>query len=32
MSDLVFLGLTLVFFAATYAFVVVCEQLMDEKP
>jgi hypothetical protein len=31
MSDLLFIGLTLLFFALTYGFVVVCERLMEEK-
>jgi hypothetical protein len=30
MSDLVFLGLTLLLLAATYGVVTVCERLMDE--
>ena len=29
MSDLTFVGLTLLFFALTYALIVVCEQLME---
>ena len=32
MSDLVFLGLTLAFFAVTYILIMVCERLMEEKP
>lgn len=32
MSDLLFLGLTLLFFALTYGLIKVCEQLMEEKP
>jgi hypothetical protein len=32
MSDLVFLGLTLLFFAVTFGLVVACERLMEEKP
>lgn len=31
MMDLAYLGLSLGFFAATYALVVVCERLMEEK-
>jgi hypothetical protein len=29
MGDLVFVGLTLVFFAATWGLVVICERLME---
>lgn len=32
MSDLVFLGLTVLFFVATYGLIVACERLMEEKP
>jgi hypothetical protein len=31
MNDLLYLGLTLLFFAATYGLIVVCERLMEEK-
>jgi hypothetical protein len=31
MTDLVYIGLTLLFFALTYGFIVVCERLMEEK-
>ena len=31
MSDLTFVGLTLLFFALTYGLIVVCERLMEEK-
>ena len=31
MADLLYLGLTVLFFALTYGFVVVCERLMEEK-
>ena len=31
MADLVYIGLTLVFFALTYGFIIVCERLMEEK-
>jgi hypothetical protein len=31
MNDLLYLGLTILFFALTYGFVVVCERLMEEK-
>ncbi len=31
MSDLIFIGLTVVFFALTYGLIVVCERLMEEK-
>lgn len=30
MSDLIYIGLTLLFFALTYGFIVVCERLMEE--
>ena len=32
MNDLLYLGLTLLFFALTYGLIVVCERLMEEKP
>ena len=32
MNDLLFVGLTVLFFALTYGFIVVCERLMEEKP
>jgi hypothetical protein len=31
MSDLIYLGLTLLFFALTYGFIVICERLMEER-
>jgi hypothetical protein len=31
MSDLLFIGLTILFFAFTYGFIQVCERLMEEK-
>ena len=31
MYDLLYLGLTLLFFALTYGFIVVCEKLMEDK-
>jgi len=31
MSDLLYLGLTVLFFALTYGFIVVCERLMEDK-
>jgi hypothetical protein len=31
MNDLVYLGLTVLFFALTYGFIVVCERLMEDK-
>jgi hypothetical protein len=31
MNDLIYIGLTLLFFALTYGFIVVCERLMDDK-
>ena len=31
MSDLIYLGLTVLFFALTYGFIVVCERLMEDK-
>jgi hypothetical protein len=32
MNDLVYIGLTVLFFALTYGLIVVCEQLMEDKP
>jgi hypothetical protein len=32
MSDLIYLGLTVLFFLLTLGFIVVCERLMEEKP
>jgi hypothetical protein len=31
MIDLLYLGLTVLFFALTYGFIVVCERLMENK-
>jgi hypothetical protein len=31
MSDLIYLGLTLLFFAATYGLIVMCQRLMEDK-
>jgi hypothetical protein len=31
MADLIYIGLTLLFFALTYGFIKVCERLMDDK-
>jgi hypothetical protein len=31
MNDLIFILLTLLFFALTYGFILVCERLMDDK-
>jgi hypothetical protein len=31
MNDLLYLGLTVLFFALTYGFIVVCERLMENK-
>jgi hypothetical protein len=31
MADLVYIGLTVLFFALTYGFIVVCERLMEDK-
>ena len=31
MNDLLYLGLTVLFFAVTYGLIVVCERLMDDK-
>ncbi len=32
MGDLIYIGLTVLFFALTYGLIVVCERLMEEKP
>jgi hypothetical protein len=31
MNDLLYIGLTLLFFALTYGLIVVCERLMEDK-
>jgi hypothetical protein len=31
MNDLLYLGLTVLFFALTYGFIAVCERLMEDK-
>lgn len=31
MSDLIYIGLTALFFTLSYGFIVVCERLMEEK-
>ena len=31
MNDLIYIGLTLLFFALTYGLIVVCERLMEDK-
>lgn len=31
MADLIYVGLTLLFFALTYGFIKVCERLMEDK-
>ena len=31
MADLIYIGLTLLFFALTYGLIVVCERLMEDK-
>ncbi len=31
MNDLLYVGLTILFFVLTYGFIVVCERLMEEK-
>jgi hypothetical protein len=31
MADLIYIGLTLLFFALTYGFIKVCEKLMEDK-
>lgn len=32
MRDLLYVGLTLLFFAASYGFIVVCDRLMEKQP
>jgi len=32
MTDLVYIVLTFLFWAASYGFIVVCERLMEDKP
>lgn len=32
MADLIYIGLTLLFFALTYGLIKVCERLMEDKP
>jgi hypothetical protein len=31
MNDLIYIGLTLLFFALTYGLILVCERLMEDK-
>jgi len=31
MADLIYVGLTILFFALTYGFIKICEKLMEEK-
>jgi hypothetical protein len=31
MADLIYIGLTLIFLAASWGFIVACEQLMEDK-
>jgi hypothetical protein len=31
MNDLIYIGLTVLFLALTYGFILVCERLMEEK-
>jgi hypothetical protein len=31
MKDLLYVGLTLLFFALSYGFIVICERLMEDK-
>jgi hypothetical protein len=31
MNDLLYLGLTVLFFALTYAFIIVCERLVEDQ-
>ena len=31
MNDLIYLGLTVLFFALTFGFILVCERLMEDK-
>jgi len=30
--DIVYIGLTLIFFALSWAFIVMCDRLMEDKP
>jgi hypothetical protein len=32
MNDLLYLGLTVLFFALTYGLIAVCERLMEDRP
>jgi hypothetical protein len=32
MNDVIYIGLTVLFFALTYGLIVVCERLMEDKP
>lgn len=32
MNDLIYVGLTVLFFVLTYGFTIVCKRLMEEKP
>jgi hypothetical protein len=32
MTDLIYIGLTLLFFALSYGLIVVCDRLMEDKP
>jgi hypothetical protein len=32
MNDLIYIGLTILFFLLTYGLIVVCERLMEQKP
>lgn len=32
MNDLLYVGLTVLFFALTFGFIKVCERLMEDKP
>ena len=32
MNDLLYVGLTILFFALTFGFIKVCERLMEDKP
>ncbi len=31
MNDLIYIGLTVLFFALSYGFIVICERLMEDK-
>jgi hypothetical protein len=31
MNDLIYIGLTVLFFVLTYGFIIVCERLMEDK-